>query len=293
MKKIFTLFVALLTAAVSMAELHVGLAYEAGAEIVSSYIWRGQYNGGLSFQPDLEIGYDGLLTSLRIGAWANIGASDWKFQKGLPLNEDESNPNTLFVPELDIIGSFTVVGLSVGFNHYYYCDGSKFFSVLNPQQIYETGQTSSTEVWIGYNFNHFFNHGAYINWYTTIAGNDILINEETNKARRAWSSYLEIGYDYTFESVGITIGAQVGMSPWTSDLYGNTGFAVVNVNAKFHKEWELDVVTLDLFATGSINPDGLITDPKNPDYNVFVNAAGDDKLCKQKLNGTIGLGIWF
>lgn len=291
MKKIFTLFVALVAAiSVAKAEIHVGFAHEVGAEVVSSYIWRGQYNGGLAIQPTVSVGFDGILTSFRIGAWGNIGSSDWMFKK----DQGDGTGFTRFQPELDIIGSFSIIGLSVGFNHYYYCDGSNFFSWENAQKIYESGNTSTTEIWIGYNFCHFFNHGAYINWYTTVAGNDILVSSITGKAYRAWSSYLEIGYDYTFESVGVTIGAQVGMSPWKSDLYGNSKFAVVNVSASIHKEWEFEHVTLDLFGTGSINPDGMVTDPKDPDYNVVLwKAAGDDKLYCQKLNGTIGLGIWF
>ena len=66
MKK-FTLLCAAMVAAVMTAKAEVEFAYDAGAEIVSSYIWRGQYTGGLSLQPDLEIGYDGEHTSLRAG----------------------------------------------------------------------------------------------------------------------------------------------------------------------------------------------------------------------------------
>jgi hypothetical protein len=62
---------------------------------------------------------------------------------------------------------------------------------------------------------------------------------------------------------------------------------VVNLSLKINKEWEFDLVTLDLYALGSLNPDQL------DNNNVFVNAAGDDKLYVQKLNGCIGLGIWF
>lgn len=301
MKKIFTLMVVLF-ATVSIVKANVEFAYDAGAEIVSAYIWRGMYNGGLSFQPDVEIGFDGENSSFRIGAWGNIGASDWKFQKGLPKYPDDSNPNTYFVPELDIVGSFSIYGLSLGFNHYYYCDGSNFFSWQKAQDVYDAGNTSTTEVWAGYNFGHFFGDkaGAYLNWYTTVAGNDVNVSTiypfmapAQDVATRAWSSYLEVGYDFTFETIGLTVGAQVGMSPWKSPIYGNEKFAVVNVSAKVDKAWEFDVVTLNLFAQGSINPDGLVTNPKDADYNLFVNAAGDDKIGVQRLNGAIGLGIWF
>ena len=294
MKKVLVL-VAAVMAVVASANAKAAFAYEAGAEIVSAYIWRGQYNGGLSFQPEVLFGYDGEHTALRLGAWSSLGSSDLMFRK----DQGDGTGFTRFMPELDIIGSFTACGLSVGFNHYYYsyyCDGSNFFNWKSVAEIAEQGGTSTTEVWAGYNFSHFFGDkaGAYINWYTTVAGNDLIIEETTDEARRAWSSYLEVGYDYTFESVGITLGAQVGMSPWASDLYGNSKFAVTNVSAKFDKEWELDKCSINLFLQGSINPDGLVTDPNSPDYNLLLwKAAGDDKLYTQRLNGVIGIGFWF
>ena len=139
---------------------------------------------------------------------------------------------------------------------------------------------------MGYNFDHFFGQGAYINWYTMVAGADANY-DENDEAHRAWSSYIELGYDYTFDNIGLTLGAQLGMSPWESPVYGNSKFAVTNISLKINKEWEFDHVTLDLFGQATLNPDGIDKD------NVFVNAAGDEKLCVQRLNGTVGLGVWF
>ena len=49
-----TAMVAAMMAAVSSAKAQLfEFTYDAGFEAVSSYIWRGMYNGGLSFQPDL------------------------------------------------------------------------------------------------------------------------------------------------------------------------------------------------------------------------------------------------
>lgn len=297
MKKTFLVLMLLVAAVAAKAE--VEFAYDAGAEIVSAYIWRGQYNGGLSFQPDAEIGFDAMdeAMSFRGGVWANLGASDWMFKKE-PKNKSlltEDEEYTYFMPELDVVLSFSAYGASVGFNHYYYFDGSNFFSWKNVDELAsEEGNTSTTEFWFGYNFDHFFGVGAYLNWYTTIAGQDIVeVEEELPNGgkniynKRAWSTYIELGYDYTFENIGLTIGAQLGFSPWESPLYGNEKFAVTNISAKINKEWEFDVVTLDLFAQGSINPDGINKE------NVYINDCGYNKLYNQKLNGVIGLGIWF
>lgn len=289
MKKISVL-VAAMFAVVMSAKAEVEFAYEAGAELVSSYIWRGMYNGGLSFQPDVEVGFNALDEAIQFrgGIWASVGASDWKFKtNGIEL-PDVYNPNTYFMPEIDFIASVSAYGASVGFNEYYYCDD---------------GSTHNSEIWFGYNFDHFFGQGAYINWYTIVGGADKVKVLETDLKkiangqleRQAFSTYIELGYDYTFEDYGLTLGAQLGMSPWESPLYSNDKFAVVNIALNIHKEWEVGPCTLDLFATGSLNPNGMVTDKDDPEYkyNVFVNAAGDDKLYVQKLNGCIGLGVWF
>lgn len=279
MKK-FTLLCAAMVVAVMTAKAEVEFAYDAGAEIVSAYIWRGQYNGGLSFQPDLEVGYDGEHTSFRAGVWANIGASDWGFRKGLPY-VDDYNPNTYFVPEVDFMAHVTAYGASLGYNAYYYCND---------------GSDHTSELWFGYNFSHFFGEkaGAYINWYTTVGGGGDLKPETDLKQiaqgqleRQAFSTYIELGYDYTFEGIGLTLGAQIGLSPWESPIYGNEKFACTNLSLKVNEEWELDHVTLDLFAQATLNPDGINKE------NVFIKGSGDDKLYNQKLNGVIGLGIWF
>lgn len=282
MKKVLVLCAAMM-AAVFSAKAEVSFGYDAGFDLVTSYLWRGQYNGGLSFQPDVEFGYDGEHTSLRVGAWANLGVSDWMFKK----DQGDDTGYTKFMPELDIVGKFTTYGLSVGFNHYYYFGGSNFFSWKSVEALdADDTNTSTTEVWAGYNVGDVTPVGLYFNWYTTVAGQDLVYNE-AGDPKRAWSSYFEIGYDYTWENIGLTLGGVVGMSPWESPIYGNEKFAVTNITLKLQEEWDLGVVTLDLYAQGSLNPDGINKE------NVFIWKAGDDKLYNQKLNGCIGLGVWF
>lgn len=285
MKKRSLIMLALVAMCICPKLQAVEFAYEAGAEIVSSYMWRGQYNGGLSFQPDLEVGYDGDLTSLRVGAWGNIGASDWKFQKGLPENEN-GNPNTYFVPEIDVMLNFSISGLTIGATHYYYFGGSPFFNWGKFDPIEGSAGTSQTEVSLTYDFsqNIDFLHLS-LNWNTMVAGDD-LIEQEDGTLKRAFSSYFEARYDQPLP-FDLTLSAAVGFSPWASDVYGNGKFAFTNLFLKLNKEWEFDICTIDLFAQGSLNPDRVNR------LNAFVSAAGDDKIGVQKLNGCIGLGVWF
>jgi hypothetical protein len=121
-----------------------------------------------------------------------------------------------------------------------------------------------------------------------VAGDDLVEDTKKNDGtyKRAFSTYIEAKYDQPlpFE---MTLSLALGVSPWASDVYGNEKFAVTNISARLEKEWEFDACSLNLFAMGSINTD------KINKTNIFVWEAGDDKLYLQKLNGCIGLGVWF
>ncbi len=274
MKKILLSLVALVCAVV-MVKAEVTFAYEAGAELHSTYIWRGTYIGGLSLQPSVSVGYEGEHTMFDFNVWGNVGASNWFFDK-----------STKLVPEIDITATFTVHHLNVGFIHYYYCDGSNFFSWQEINKVYQEDNSSSTEVFVGFNFKEFNDKaGAYINWYTTVAGRDGRKLDD-GTVKRAYSSYLELGYEIEFERIGMSFDANIAFSPWASeDIYGNEKFAVQCLSLRVEKEWAWDACSLTLFAQGMMNPSAMNKD------NVFIKKGGDKT--EQTLNGTIGLGIWF
>ena len=287
-------------------------AYDAGAEIVSTYLWRGQYNGGLSFQPDLAVGWDSEHTSFRFGTWWSLGASDWRFRKNWP-STDDYNPNTYFVPELDIYANLNLWGVTLGFTHYYYFGGSNFFSAGSIDKVKNLGNTSQTEVSLGYDFSTLLDLPLYVTWYTMVSGDDgymtgMSVNGEgeiEGTYKRAFSSYLEVGYTHTWESIGLSLGGAVGLSPWKSmytdmdwqSVDEETGelidesksFAVNNISLRLEKEWSLgdDLCSISIFGVGMLNTCNLNKE------TVIVHAAGDDKLYVQKLNGAIGMSVWF
>lgn len=296
MKKIFTLFAAVLMAATVMAEESSPKArftYEAGAEVVSSYIWRGLYNGGLSLQPSVSVGFVSLADKVQfdVNVWGNVGASDWVFRKGRPNpDENDMNPNTYFVPEVDFSVNLRVYGLALGLTHYYYFGGTPFFSKL------EDDGGSQTEVMVGLRFGDFCKaKGLYVDWHMMVAGNDVFYKkvvedgEIVEKAKRAWSTYIEAGYEAEFEH-DITLAVALGFTPWRSLYTDYEGtFAVNNISLRFGKTWNVaEIVDIELFALGSINTWEINKD------NCFAWTAGDYKLgAAQHLNGTIGLGFWF
>ncbi len=288
MKKIFTLVAAMMAVVLSAQAADISFGYDAGAEVVSAYIWRGQYNGGLSFQPTAAVGFDAAdeKVKFRVGAWASLGASDWKFRFNYedPLHP-EINGNTYFVPELDIYATFSFFGFWIGATHYYYWNGTPFWAGL------EDEGGSQTEVSAGFNLGDLVEGvGLYFNWNTMIAGNDARYEQTPagEQAVRAYSSYFEVGYEQALP-FDMTIGAAVGMTPWAS-LYTDYegGFAVNNIQLRFGKTWEFtDYFSMELYGLATLNTHGLTKE------NVFVWEAGDLKLYKQRLNGCIGLGFWF
>lgn len=286
MKKLLFSFAALCCAILpSKAQENLEFSYTADADIVSCYIWRGLYNGGLSFQPEALVGWTSEHTSFNVGAWFNVGASDWCFRSGLPVTED-GNPNTQLTKEVDVMANLNLWGVTMGFAHYYYFDGTDYFNFGDIDKI--TG-SAQTEVFLGYDFSTLFpNVNLSLTWSTMVSGADLVVD-----GKRAYSSYLEACYTHNFK-YDISLTGVVGISPWMSiytdgDEENAKDFAVNNLTLRLDKEWTLadGVVTLDLFLQGTMNTCNLNKD------NALIWKSGDDKLFKQKLMGAIGLNIAF
>jgi len=263
----------------------LSFSYNVEADVVSCYIWRGLYCGGLSFQSDLSLGWTSEHTSFSIGTWWNAGASDWGFRSGLPVTED-GNPNTQFIPEVDIIASLNLWGAVLGFTHMYYFDGENFFNFGDINTI--TG-SALTEVTIGYDFSTLLpNVDLQLTWNTMVSGADGPID-----GKRCFSSYLEASYSHHFNH-NIDLTGVFGFSPWAGmytdmDSENPQDFAVNNLTLRVDKTWPLcnDTCELDLFLQGTMNTCNLNKD------NAIIHASGDDKLMKQKLMGAIGVCFSF
>ena len=284
MKKVFSLMVAGLLS-VTAAVAQVEFAWGVSADLVSSYLWRGQYLGGLSIQPEVSLGFEGEHTSLSVGAWGNYGLSDWKFEKG----------STYMVPELDLFVDFGFYGVHVGATHYYYFGGTKFFNGFDKP---EAGG-SQTELMLGYNFADELDFGLYVNAYTYILGDDgeyiptlLTTNEVYN---RYFSTYVELGYEIALP-LDFTLTPVLGtvINPYSSYTDGQTwcdlkhlGFT--NLSLRLDKTWEFgDHTSLSVFAMGSVNFNDINKD------NLWLNTSGEDKVgYQQKLNGCIGVNISF
>lgn len=280
MKKIFTLVVALITTISSFAWEYEnpGFEWSAGCEFTTAYLWRGMRCGGMAFQPDASVGYGGL----SIEAWANIGAIDNSFKK--------------FDPELDITLQYKIAGLSVGYTHYYYFDGTKYFGYKKPSldtYMAEEHPTCQGEVFGKFEFGEFYEKFPLtITWSTFVAGDDwkeeydAVVTDSVIGIKRAYSSYLEVSY-----KVGLpfdfSITPTVGMTPWASfyNFYEHK-FSVNNVSLRL--DWELnvkDVFSINVYGIAMLNTAGINKD------NVWPSAK--NSYYNQRLNLAAGIGIWF
>lgn len=279
MKKIFTILVAMIAALnVSAWEYETpGFEWYVGADMQSSYLWRGMRAGGAAFQPSAGIGFGGL----NVDVWANVSPTDNTFKE--------------FYPEIDISLSYTIAGLTIGATHQYYCDGTKYFDSKMPTlEAYNNEDYSSnqTEVFASFAFGDVIeNVPLTITWSTYVSGDDwIELYENPNDEneltglKRAYSSYLEVSYEAQLP-LGFSLTPTVGMTPWKS-MYNfyEEDFSVNNISLKLN--WALEVgdhFELDVYAIGMINTAGINKE------NIIPSLAGNE----QRLNGAIGLGLWL
>lgn len=189
------------------------------ADVVSSYIWRGQDLGEVSLQPTLGLAYKGL----SLTAWGNVGLSD-------PSDTEE----------FDLTLAYSTGGFNIGVTDYWFNKpNDRYFS-------YAAHETSHVfEANIGYDFGP-----VAVQWYTNFAGND-----GVNKSgKRAYSSYFEVSAP--FRLAGCDWTAAVGAVPYATTSYSNAnGFAVTNVSVRATKDVRITkTFSLPLFAGVTANP---------------------------------------
>ena len=191
---------------------------DVGADLVSSYVWRGQDLGGAALQPALSIGYRGFSLS----GWGSVGfsRSDTK--------------------EFDLTLAYRHKGFSVSVTDYWFDGSAGYFhyGARNTSHVFEAQ--------LGYDFSV-----VAINWYTNFAGNDGL-----NKSNdRAYSSYFSLSAP--FRLGGLEWSAELGATPWATTFYngGAGGFEVTNVGVGASKQITVtDKYSFPIFAKAIWNP---------------------------------------
>lgn len=249
----------------------IGLTLDVGADVVSSYLWRGQNLGGLSIQPSVTIGWKGLY----VCGWANIGADNWTFED---LN-----------PELDITIGYDNYGFKADLTHLYYFNKEPFFPKGGFKGIVEQASSSTMEVHAGFHLGDLIeSFPLRIDWYTTVFGQDSYVLD--GDTVRAWSSYFEVGYDFNLP-LGLVLGATVGIVPWRGsytnyeEVWKNAQtVAINNVNLRLEREFELKHLYFSVWGECMLNCYGLNKD------NLTTNI---ENKFDQRLNWRLGGSLYF
>ena len=230
MKKLFISCVALLSVCLSAVaqetaeETKAKVEVNAGADLVSGYLWRGQHLSGAAFQPTLGFGVGGF----SLAAWGSI---DFK-------NEAH---------EFDWVAaySFDKIGLSIAVTDYYglfhgknAADGNIWDGdVLVKYGNYDNHILEGT---VGYDFSAVCNKFAL-----TLAVNVNMVNDDDH------STYIELGYPVKTDLVNLDFA--VGLTPAEGAYSDN--FNIVNISIKGTKELEFSPkFSLPVFAQAVLNP---------------------------------------
>ncbi|HBK29272.1 MAG TPA: hypothetical protein DDZ04_05705 [Parabacteroides sp.] len=210
-KKCFPLFPVLILFVISWGvhaqdeittEKHFRLGF--GADFVSSYVWRGLYQGGFSVQPGMSIhlGHFGLT------AW---GSTDFQG------SGTEGNPVS---KEIDLVLSYDLgkTGLGFAVSDYWWADKGKgdFFN-------YKSADTDhAIEAGISYDFP-FEKFPMSMAWYTFFWGADKKENGKQNH-----SSYFELTYPFKVKQIDLE--AALGIVPYSAAYYETDKFGVTNLS---------------------------------------------------------------
>ena len=194
-----------------------------GADVVSSYIWRGQDLGSTAIQPTLGVAYKGL----SLTAWGSYGLV-----------------NPADTKEFDLTLAYTIGGLNIGVTDYWFNTG------LDPKNRYLKYDVHGTnhvfEANVGYDFGI-----ASLQLFTNFGGNDG-VNKD---GKRAYSSYFEVIVPFKLASVDWA--ATAGAVPFATDFYNGwtSGFAVTNLSLKATKDIKVtESFSVPVFAQVAANP---------------------------------------
>lgn len=197
----------LMTATPAKAADDEKVSMEVSADVVSSYIWRGQDCGGFSIQPAATITFN--KPAISFGVWASAELFDTKI--------------TANMAEFDLSLSWAPTeALSIGFTDYYFCND---YYLRNWN--FSGYSSHNLELNLSYDFGP-----VALSWNTCLTGADY-----NSEGDRAYSSYIEASAP--FKLGGLDCSGAIGILPWEDSLTScgmNTGFNVCNLSFTASKE---------------------------------------------------------
>jgi hypothetical protein len=190
-----------------------------GGDLVSSYVWRGAYCGGVSVQPTLAFSAGGF----SLTAWGSVGFT-----------------SPAYVDEFDFTLGYGIGGLSLAVTDYWFAyrsDGDDYFN-------YKSTETAHMfEGTLAYDFGP-----LALSWNTFFAGADF---KASDSEKRAFSTYIEASAPFKVGDYGLKL--ELGVTPGES-IYADK-FSVVNLGITGSKEIKVtDSFTVPAFSKVIFNP---------------------------------------
>lgn len=218
----------------------------AAIDLVYPYLWRGvrYYGDDLAVQPFLNYS---ISDKLSVGVWATTN-----------LN---SKTDSYF--EFDWSITYQVCPILTATLADYYWPATVKNQDWERSSYFDYSDGSAKTLDFSLLFD-FFDNGVPIDitWSTLIGGGDFKGDEENRK--RAFSSFTEVGYTYSFESTGVDVRPFVGAAVlneggyYGEDANGNAGFTFTNVGVNVSKEIKFsEKFLLPVFVRYSFNNYGV------------------------------------
>ena len=192
------------------------LTVDVGADLVSSYVWRGMYQAGVSFQPELSLSVYGFT----IGAWGSAGFPE-------------------FAKELDFYFSYQFERFKVGISDYWWSgEGTSYFKNSGSHHI---------EANLGYTISEQFPLSLEVNTFLT--GEE----DKNDSGGNNFSTYISASFPFSINSMDFETG--IGVSPWKG-MYGSCNkLNVVAITARATKNLQLSYnYTLPVFVELTFSP---------------------------------------
>lgn len=195
------------------------LDFSLGADVVSSYIWRGAYSAGTSIQPGMGLEFMGVSLS----AWGSVDVASIGFK------------------EFDLSLGYSFMGIELMITDYWWAGEGAFDYFKYKKDV--TAHLFEATVVYTLPFEKF---PLRLTWNTMFAGADYKADGD-----RAYSTYIEVSYPFSIKEIGLDVG--LGLTPWDG-LY-HDDFGVVGVSLKASKDIKItDSFHIPLFGQVIANP---------------------------------------
>jgi len=208
----------------SQMKAQSGIEINFGADLVSSYVWRGVKSAGASVQPNLSAS----LGSFSLSAW---GSTDFTSKEGKK--------------EVDFTATYEINRLKLAVTDYWW-DGEQAYRYFSyPHDDYSGHLLEGT---IGYTLPESF--PLSIIWNTFLLGK----GNKKEDGKNSFSTYVELAYPFSVK--GVDMGISMGFTPWQNTTLGTEkGFKVTSILLNASKCIKItDSFSLPVFANIIANP---------------------------------------